>query len=185
MRYKTKRKTGTYEHFCIVIIAQNPWKENDRESIRRIALEQRRNVRDQDYHFYHRLTHRNSEPENSLCTICKYVYRFLTELTDNRDYILYQGHHYILGEDFPDLLEFSKFLVEHEKIKKIFILDLDPLDEFKVDEIDGMSFNELKSLIIKETYILSEFENILRAQYFKKRILYEITKDSYYQEGKV
>ena len=180
MKLKTKPKYGTYEHFCVLILAQDSWKDYDRESVMDISLEKRLEYRDHDYHFYHRLTRRTSEPENILCPICKYVYKILLKLTNNRDHIIYSGHHYIETEDYPHLIEFSKMLLHHEKVKKIFVLDLDRLKEFKVDEIANLSFDDLESLITLESCTIDEFEGILKEQKFERRTLYDIIKGSYY-----
>ncbi|MHA1199727.1 MAG: hypothetical protein ACTSQF_10405 [Candidatus Heimdallarchaeaceae archaeon] len=180
MRYKTKRKTGTYEHFCFFVLAQGSWKEKDRESIRNIALEQRMKFREFDYHFYDRLTYRDSDPENSLCTICTKIFGLFAELSDNKDNILYQGHHYVEPEDYPYLLEFSKMLLDHEKVKKLYVLDIDVLNEFKVEEINNFSYEDIRALISEESCTIEEFENILLSNNFKQRFLYDIIKTSYY-----
>ena len=180
MKYKTKTKFGTYEHFCILILSQDSWKEYDRDSILSISREKLLEYRDHDYNFYDKLTYRSSEPNNILCPICKVVYRLLIELTNNRDHIMFLGHHYVEPEDYPYLIEFSKMILNHEKVKKVFLLNLDRMIEFKVAEIENLSFDDLKSLISQESCTRDELENILQTQKFKYRTLYDIVKTRYY-----
>jgi hypothetical protein len=180
MRYKTKRKQGTYDHFCILILAQSPWKETDKERIKNISLNKRKEVRDHDYHFYHRLTYRDKQPEYSLCLLCNQIYKLFIDLKKDRDFILYQGHHYIEPDDFDDLLEFSKLLIDDEKVKKIYVLYVDSLVEFKTEDINKMFYDDFKALIYDRKCTIKAFESILDNQQFKERVLYEILKERYY-----
>ena len=56
-RIKTKRTEGNYEHFCILILGQEGWKDKDRENVKEISLSERKKVTHYDYHFYHKLTY--------------------------------------------------------------------------------------------------------------------------------
>lgn len=177
---RTRSKHGIYEHFCILVLAQSPWKEDDRERIRNISLTKRKNVRDHDYHFYHRLTYRDKQPEYSLCLLCSQIYKIFIKLKQDRDFILYQGHHYIEPDDFDDLLEFSKLLIAEEKVKKIYVLYLDNLKEFKTEEINNFYIEDLQALISNEKSTIEDFEKVLLLKELKQRTLYEIIKTSYY-----
>ncbi len=81
---------------------------------------------------------------------------------------------------YSDFVEFSKMLLAHERVKKIYVLDLDSLIEFKVDTIDNFSYEDVRALISKESCSIEEFENILLSQEFKQRTLYDVIKNSYY-----
>lgn len=180
MKYRTKSKQGTYEHFCILVLAQSPWKDLDKERIRNIALEKKKEIRDEDYHFYDRLVYRDKQPEYSLCLLCNQIYKLFINLKQDRDFILYQGHHYIVTDDYLDLLEFTKLLLSDEKVKKIYVLYLDSLIEFRKEDINKMFYDDFIELIYERKCTIKDFESIIHNQKFKERVLYEILKESYY-----
>ncbi len=175
-----KGKYGIYDHFSILVLAQNPWKETDRERIHNISLNKRKSVRDHDYHFYHRLTYRDTQPGYSTCLLCNQIYKIFMNLKQDRDYMLFQGHHYIEPEDFGDLFEFSKLLLEDEKVKKIYVLYLDRLKEFKTEDINNFYNEDIQALISSEKVTIENFKKILQMKEFKQRTQYEILKTSYY-----
>jgi hypothetical protein len=175
-----KQKMGTYEHFCILIIAQNEWKDQDKQSIKSISLTERKKHIEYDYHFYHKLTHRDKKPEYSDCLFCNQIYKLFEDLKENREGILYHGHHYLEPEDTKDIVEFTKLILAENQVKKVYILYLDSLKEFKRENINNFNYNEFKDLITKKKNTLPEFETLLQDHEMKERVLYEILKEKYY-----
>ena len=175
-----KQKMGTYEHFCILIIVQSAWKEQDKQSIRDISLTERKKYVDFEYHFYHKLTYRDKKPEYSDCLLCNQVYSLLTNLKGNGEGILYQGHHYLEPDDTKDMVEYSKLMLAKNQVKKVYILYLDSLKELKRERINNLNYDEFKELIKEERYTLKEFETLFQEHEIKERILYEILRDKYY-----
>lgn len=175
-----KQKKGTYEHFCILIIAQDEWKEQDKQSIRDISLTERKKYVEYDYHFYHKLTYRNKKPEYSDCLLCNQIYSLFTNLKGNREGIQYQGHHYLEPDDTKDIVGYTKLILAENQVKKVYILYLDSLKELKREEINNHNYDEFKELIKEERYSLEEFETQLQEHEIKERVLYEILREKYY-----
>ncbi|MHA1885741.1 MAG: hypothetical protein ACXAAI_10380 [Promethearchaeota archaeon] len=103
------QKFGTYEHFCVLIFAQDIWSERDREAILKPIREKHNEPRDNPYHLYLKLTRRDSMPQYSDCHLCRPIFELLEEIKGQTDAILFQGHHYlILEDDVKDLKDFVK-----------------------------------------------------------------------------
>ena len=50
------RKTGAYEHFCVLIFAQGTWKETDRDSVRNLIKEKVHSMKETPYNIFDKLT---------------------------------------------------------------------------------------------------------------------------------
>ncbi|MHA1954840.1 MAG: hypothetical protein ACW96U_12940 [Candidatus Heimdallarchaeaceae archaeon] len=175
-----KQKMGSYEHFCVLINAQDNWKEQDIQSVRDISLSQRKKYVDFDYHFYHKLTYRDKKPEYSDCLLCNQIYNLFANLKGNREGILYQGHHYLEPDDTKDIVEYTKLIFDKNQVKKVYILYLDSLKEFKREDINNLDYDEFKELIKEERYTLKEFESLLQENEIKERVLHELLREKYY-----
>lgn len=175
-----KQKMGTYEHFCILINAQDNWKDQDKQLIRDISLSQRKKYVDYDYHFYHKLTYRDKKPDYGDCLLCNQIYSLFSNLKGNREGILYQGHHYLEPEDTKDIVEYIQLILAKNQAKKVYILYLDSLKELKRDGINKLNNEEFKELFKEERYTLKEFETLLQENEIKERVLYEILREKYY-----
>ena len=131
-------------------------------------MSERKKYVNYDYHFYHELTYRDEKPEYNDCLLCDQIYSLFVNLKGNRDSILYQGHHYLVPADIKDILEYTELILAHSKVKKVCILYLDSLKEFKRDVINNLNYNDLRELINDEKYTLDKFENVLQNEDFKK-----------------
>ena len=177
----SKQKTGAYQHFCAIIIAQGKWSESDFDSVRSPLLEKRRQTDANEYGFFLKLTHRTKIPMYSDCHLCQPIYEWLTNLKGQMDGIIYQGHHYLTEEDKPDLITFLNLILSNNRVKKLYILYIDSLSEIRRNEIKSMDLVDLKNIIKLKKTSMSEFNSILENNDFKERIIYKIGKDSYYK----
>ncbi len=175
-----KQKMGTYEHFCILIMAQDGWRNQEKQSIRDISLSGRKMYVDFDYHFYHKLTYRDKKPEYSDCLLCTQIYKLFEDLKRNQDGILYQGHHYLEPEDTNDVVEFTKLILAKNQVKKVYILYLDSLKELKREVINKLNYDEFRELLTEVKYTQKEFGMALQNQELEERTLYEILREKYY-----
>jgi len=170
-------KMGTYHHFCVLIFAQGTWREQDSQSLRDSIQEKRKLKRNNPYSLYDKLTFRDSIPTYSDCQICQPIYELFEELKGQNDGILYQGHHYLIPEDdMEDMKELVNLVITNSKVKKLYVLYLDPFRELKRTVIRKMRLQELKEKIIQKKNSKQDFINILDERNFKGRILYEISK---------
>ena len=74
-----RRKTGAYEHFCVLIFAQGTWKETDRESVRNLIKDKVKTMREVPYNIYYKLTYRDQMPIYSDCHLCQPIYKTFEE----------------------------------------------------------------------------------------------------------
>jgi uncharacterized protein YqfB (UPF0267 family) len=73
-----------------------------------------------------------------------------------------------------------KLILSNNRVKKLYILNMDSLGEIRRNEIESMNLDELKNIIKLKRTNRAEFISILENNGFKERIIYEIAKDSYY-----
>ena len=176
----SKQKMGTYHHFCVVIIAQDKWSENDLNSVRNPLLEKRRHTDANKYGIFLKLTRRTKIPIYSDCHLCQPIYEWILNLKGKMDAIIYQGHHYITADDIPDMKVLINLILSNNRVKKMYILYIDSLGEIRRNKIESMNLDELKNIIKLKRTNRAEFISILENNGFKERIIYEIAKDSYY-----
>ena len=173
-----RRKTGAYEHFCVLIFAQGTWKEIDKESVRNLIIDKAKVMKEVSYNIFNKLTYRDQMPIYSDCHICQPIYKMFEELKGNSDGILYQGHHYLIPEDdYEDMKNLASLIISHKKVKKLFLLYLDGFGEIKRTILNKMNLEELKEKLTFHKCNIDDFISIIDNNKFKNRTSYEITKN--------
>jgi len=171
------RKTGAYEHFCVLIFAQGTWKETDKNTVRKLIIEKAKNMKDVPYNIFNKLTYRDEMPIYSDCHLCQPIYKMFEEFKGNNNGIMYQGHHYLIPEDdFDDMKSLANLIISHKKVKKFYLLYLDSFGEIKRTSLDDMTLEEFKKKLIFEKCNIEDFLLILDNKKFKNRTVYEISK---------
>jgi hypothetical protein len=171
------RKTGAYEHFCVLIFAQGTWKETDRDSVRKVILEKLKSVKGASYNMFNKLTYRDQMPIYSDCHLCQPIYKMFEEIKGNSDGILYQGHHYLVPEDdFDDMKSLANLIISHPKVKKIYLAYVDSFSEIKRTILETMNLEEFKEKLEFKKYNIDDFILIIEKNEFKNRTVYEIAK---------
>ncbi len=51
------RKTGVYEHFCVLIFAQGIWKKTDKDSVKNLIIEKLKSMKEVPYNIFYKLTY--------------------------------------------------------------------------------------------------------------------------------
>jgi len=172
-----RRKTGAYEHFCVLIFAQGTWKETDRESVRNLITDKVKTMREVPYNIYYKLTYRDQMPIYSDCHLCQPIYKTFEEFKGNNDGILYQGHHYLIPEDdFDDMKCLANLIISHNKVKKFYLLYLDSFREIKRTVLDKMNLDEFKEKLKFKKCNINDFILLIDNNKFKNRTVYEISK---------
>ena len=175
-------KKGYYTHMCLRIIPQGKWREIDRRGLMQ-KFEEHRNkltkISGSDYTFFDKLTRIDKRSEG--CNLCGHLYDLLEDKDPRVDTRLYLGHHHLyLGEDEPDMITFVEFLRDDPKVKKFQLLYLDSLKEMKTTVVSVIKSTELKDLISYKEMKISSFIELLKKCKFETRVLYEVSRDSYY-----
>ena len=171
------KKTGWYEHFCILIFAQGKWNHNDREGVINPIREKRKENIDDPYPFFTKLTLRRNPPQFATCQLCESLHSLFEELRGQNDAILYQGHHYLIfDDDKEDMKELVNLILSNEKVKKFYLIYIKGFSEIKTTKIRAMDLNELKALLTFKKVGKTEFIQILEDNIFEKRTVYEISK---------
>ncbi|MHA1478833.1 MAG: hypothetical protein ACTSPU_11595 [Promethearchaeota archaeon] len=172
------RKTGTYEHFCVLIFAQGTWKEADKESVRNLIIEKAKSTKNIAYNVFYKLTYRDQMPIYADCHLCQPIYKMFEEFKGNNDGILYQGHHYLIPEDdFEDMKFLANLIISHNKVKKFYLLYLDSFKEIKRTILNEINLEELKKNLKSKKCNITDFISIIDNNKFKNRTVYEISKD--------
>jgi len=172
-----RRKTGAYEHFCVLIFAQGTWKETDRESVRNLIKDKVKTMREVPYNIYYKLTYRDQMPIYSDCHLCQPIYKTFEEFKGNNDGILYQGHHYLIPEDdFDDMKCLANLIISHNKVKKFYLLYLDSFREIKRTILEKMNLVEFKKKLKFKKCNINDFILLIDNNKFKNRTVYEISK---------
>jgi len=171
------KKTGWYDHFCVLIFAQGKWNDKDREEVNNpIRKKRKENIVD-PYPFFTKLTLRRDPPQFAMCELCENLYTFFEELKGPNDAILYQGHHYLIFEDDKeDMKELVSIILSNEKVKIFFLVYIKGFSELKTTKILAMDLNELKALLTLKKVSKTDFIDILEENKFEKRIVYEVSK---------
>jgi len=171
------RKTGAYEHFCVLIFAQGTWKETDRDSVRNLIREKVKRMKEVSYNIFDKLTYRDQMPIYADCHLCQPIYKMFEEFKGNNDGILYQGHHYLIPEDdFDDLKCLANLIISHNKVKKFYLLYLDGFREIKRTILNNMKLEQFKEKLIFKKCTINDFLLLIDNNNFKNRTVYEITK---------
>ncbi len=172
------RKKGTYEHLCILIFAQGTWKESDRLSVLEPLRKERRMFPDDPYPFILKLIHRKKEPTYSDCSLDPLIYQILKKIQGNTDGILFLGHHYLIfPDDILGMKKFTDLVLNHNKVKKFYLLYLDSLKRTNLTKFDLVT---LKNMLSFEKHTRSAFIGLLDNNKFKERVIYEVTKEQYF-----
>jgi len=171
------RKTGAYEHFCVLIFAQGTWKETDRDSVRNLIKEKVHSMKETPYNIFDKLTYRDQMPIYADCHLCQPIYKMFEEFKGNNYGILYQGHHYLIPEDdLNDMKLLANLIISHSKVKKIYLLYLDGFREIKRTILDKMNMEEFKEKLEFKKCKIDDFISIIDNNSFKNRTIYEISK---------
>ncbi len=172
------RKTGAYEHFCVLIFAQGIWKEIDKDSVRNLIIEKLKSLKGAPYNIFHKLTYRDQMPIYADCHICQPIYKMFEEFKGNNDGILYQGHHYLIPEDdFEEMKSLANLIISHSKVKKFYLLYLDDFIEIKRTILNEMNIEEFKEKLKFKKSNINDFILTIDNNTFKNRTVYEISKD--------
>lgn len=171
------KKTGAYEHFCILIFAQGTWKEADRNSVRDLISEEVKSVKEASYNIFDKLTYREQIPVYSDCHLCQPIYKMFEEFKGNNEGILYQGHHYLIPkDDFNDMKCLANLIISHTKVKKFYLLYLDGFREIKRTILNKMSLEEFKEKLKFKKCTINDFILIIDNNRFENRTVYEVSK---------
>jgi hypothetical protein len=171
------RKTGAYEHFCVLIFAQGTWKETDKDSVRNLIKEKLKSLKEAPYNIFYKLTYRDKMPIYADCHICQPIYKMFEEFKGNNDGILYLGHHYLIPEDdFEDMKSLTNLILSHNKVKKFYLLYLDGFKEIKRTILNEMNLEEFKEKLKFKKCNSNDFILIIDNDKFKNRTVYEISK---------
>ena len=171
------RKTGAYEHFCVLIFAQGTWKEADKDDVRNLIREKLRDKNDTHYSIFNKLTYRDQMPIYADCHICQPIYKMFEEFKGNNEGIMYQGHHYLIPEDdFDDMKSLINLIISHDKVKKIYLLYLDSFKEIKRTILYDMNLEEFKEKLNFTKCNITDFLLMIDNKKFKNRTVYEISK---------
>lgn len=172
-----RKKTGWYEHFSVLIFAQGRWNEKDRELIRNPLLEKYKEKSDNPYPFFTKLIRRKDPPKFADCPLCHRLYEMFKEIVNQNDYMLYQGHHYLIMEDdLEDMKKLPELILSNDKVKKFYLLYIGGFSDIKTNTIQAMELKELKENLHFEKCGKLEFIKILEENNFKNRIVYEVVK---------
>ena len=182
---KRKFLDAEYEHLCILIFAQNTWKEKDF-----IKLEEKTVVNylentpqgDCDVCLtcdICRGTWELFDPENPgkynpLCNYCEVLLPFFKKFQSGENVLLF-SHQTI---DSNGLRSFTETNLSNEKVKKIYILQLHEWREKRYEKY--LKAEELIDSLSHVKITHSDFLSLLDEDKFEYRVLYEISKDSYY-----
>ena len=171
------RKTGAYDHFCVLIFAQGTWKETDRDSLRNLIKEKVHSMKETRYNIFYKLTYRDKMPIYADCLLCQPIYKMFEEFKGNNDGIIYQGHHYLIPEDdLNDMKCLANLIISHSKVKKFYLLYLDGFREIKRTILDNMNMEEFKDKLEFKKCNIDDFISIIDNNRFKNRTVYEISK---------
>jgi len=172
------RKTGAYEHFCVLIFSQGTWKETDEDSVRNLIKEKVKSIKEASYNLFNKLTYRDQMPIYSDCHLCQPIYKMFEGFKGNNDGILYQGHHYLIPEDdFEDMKNLANLIISHNKVKKLYLLYLDGFGEINRTILDKMNLEEFKEKLKFKKCNINDFLLIINNNKFMNRTVYEISKN--------
>jgi len=173
-----RRKTGAYEHFCVLIFAQGTWKEADKESVRNLIIEKLKTTKEVGYNVFNKLTYRDRMPIYADCHLGQPIYKMCEEGKGNNKGVLYQGHHYLIPEDdFEDMKCLATMIISHSKVKKFYLLYLDSFREIKRTILNEMNLEEFKEKLKFKKCRINDFISIIDNTKFENRTVYEISKD--------
>lgn len=170
------------EHFCLLVFAQDRWKEKDQAKAMRLIHEAyiRSNPHaDCDLCMncpVCRALWDLFEPYNpgeyvSICRVCKVLNETFLASLGNNDGIILFAHTKLSA---THLRKFAKSLLESSRIKKIFVLQV---DSFKVGSTTFETLQQLEQQKVK----LFAFRNLLKEEKNEFNVMYEVLKDQYYQ----
>ncbi len=171
-----------YEHLCILIYAQDQWKEKDFERLSEETLTnflEKAEHADCDVCLTCAVCRANWElfdPENpgeyvQLCEYCEALISYFKEYQKSGDNVLLFSHSKMKLEVLQNFVEYT---LKDKKIKKIFVFQHVDWNKKKPKPdvfIEKISHKEIKN---------SEFISLLKEEKFENTILYEIHKDNYY-----
>lgn len=172
----------THDHFCLLIFGQGIWKDSFTKKI----------SKDTKTNFFHLSGYSKDslfctcpicnalvylfDPQNpgdyiDFCDLCKALYKKFEEIKGQNEGVILFSHQ--LMRETDQLKDLAQSLLSNEKIKKIYIL-----------EVEWVKISKSISLLIKnishERLKKSEFFEILKTNKFEYRVIYEIFKDKYY-----
>lgn len=172
----------THDHFCLLIFGQGLWKDS---FTMKISKETKSS-------FFHLSGYSKDslfctcpicnalvklfDPLNpgdyiDFCDLCKALYKKLEDIKGENKGMIVFSHQ--LMRDLNQLQRLTQSLLSNEKIKKIYILEVEWVKISKPipSVIDAIMHKRLKK---------SEFFELLKGNKFEYRVIYEIFKDKYY-----
>lgn len=166
------------EHLCLLIFAQDQWKEKDYSRIFNSSVSTRREHSDCDtccscpvcrsyWAFY---DPKIDDDYFIPCGLCEeLVKRFDNKKGQNHGFLLFS--HSLLQKN--ELLELTELLLEEDKVKKIFL--------FQIDYYKGQKkASEVLQQVGKIKLKRNEFNDLLNVDNLQLEKIYEVSKDSYY-----
>ncbi|NHJ85583.1 MAG: hypothetical protein FK734_08985 [Asgard group archaeon] len=170
------------QHFCVLIYAQNDWKEKDYESITEKTFTDFMSGTahaDCDVCLTCPVCRANWElfnPENpgeyiQFCEFCEVLLPLMKDKLTSDGMILFS--HSLLNLDA--LKQFVEYSLKSKKIKKIFVLEQDDYVNKKRTKP-----NKLSEQIKQQEISCSKFVELITSKTFEYNVLYEIFKDKYY-----
>jgi hypothetical protein len=105
------------------------------------------------------------------CNLCIPLYQKLERMKGSNEGMIFFSHNCIREAEL--LQNLTNSLLSNEKIKKIYILEV---EYKKIDKEVPLIIEELKHQRLPK----SEFISLLEKKLYKYRVIYEIFKDNYY-----
>ena len=171
------------QHFCILIIAQNQWKEKDFKQFGEGTLSDfLGNLEHSDCDicmtcpicrsFWELFDPENPGEYNLLCEYCEAFLEFF-EKERIGDNVLLFTHTKIKSDA---LKKFAEYILENNKIKKIYILEHEDWSKRGRLPKPQKVIEQIKHQEVKQ----SEFISLIDENRYETLVMYEIFKDKYY-----
>lgn len=172
----------THDHFCLLIFGQGLWKDS---FTKKISKETKTS-------FFHLSGYsidslfctcpicnalvKLFDPLNpgdyvDFCDLCKALYKKLEDIKEHNEGLILFSHQ--LMQDLNRLQNLTQSLLSNDKIKKLYILEVEWV---KISKPIPQVINEISHNRLKK----SEFFELLKANKYEYRVIYEIFKDKYY-----
>ncbi|MFX1340365.1 MAG: hypothetical protein ACFFDK_17275 [Promethearchaeota archaeon] len=172
----------THDHFCVLIFGQGLWKDSFTKKI----------SKDTKTSFFHLSGYSKDslfctcpicnalvklfDPLNpgdyvNFCDLCKALYKKFEDIKGQNEGVILFSHQLIRETDH--LKNLAQKLLSNEKIKKIYILEVEWV---KISKPIPLVIKNISQKRLKK----SEFFEILKTNKFEYRVIYEIFKDRYY-----
>ena len=173
---------GTHNHFCLLIFGQGLWKETFTKKI----------SKETKFNFFHLSGYsvdslfctcpicnalvKLFDPMNpdgyiDVCDLCTALYKRFKEIQGQNEGMILFSHQ--LMDDLNQLENLTQNLLTNEKIKKIYILELEWV---KISKSIPLLLEDINQKRLRK----SEFIDLIKKNLFEYKVIYEIFKDKYY-----